>query len=141
MVVVGVTPHQGGRESRLQDDGAQVTRYSARGGMRNAERRNRPEYPARTRKARFAAQESVSTAVQPAVLLTRLRAPVLQRWGDDARHDERDRGQDVAGEDRPHHRRHPSGTVSMDSSKTGLHTQEKWETSRPRPANVVGQTG
>jgi hypothetical protein len=29
MVVVGVTSHQGAWESQAQDDGAQVTRYSA----------------------------------------------------------------------------------------------------------------
>lgn len=39
VVVVGVTPHQGGRESRSQGEGAQVTGCSDKPkGMRNAER-------------------------------------------------------------------------------------------------------
>jgi hypothetical protein len=36
VVVVGVTPHQGGRESRPQGEGGQVIGYSRPGGMRNA---------------------------------------------------------------------------------------------------------
>jgi hypothetical protein len=40
IVVVRFTPHQGGRESRPQGEGAQATGYRRPGGMRNAERRN-----------------------------------------------------------------------------------------------------
>jgi hypothetical protein len=40
VVVVGVTPHQGGRESRPQGEGGQVMEHRRPGGMRNAERRN-----------------------------------------------------------------------------------------------------
>ena len=40
IVVVGATTHQGGRESRPQGEGAQVTGHLKPGGMRNAERRN-----------------------------------------------------------------------------------------------------
>jgi hypothetical protein len=40
VVVVGVTPHQGRRESRLQGEGGQVIGYRGPGGMRNAERRS-----------------------------------------------------------------------------------------------------
>jgi hypothetical protein len=37
----GITPYQGGRESRLQGQGGQVIGYSNNpGGLRNAERRN-----------------------------------------------------------------------------------------------------
>ena len=40
IVVVGITPYQGGRESRLQGQGGQVIGYSNNpGGLRNAERR------------------------------------------------------------------------------------------------------
>ena len=46
VVVVGVTTHRGGRESRPQGKGAQVTGYPRPGGMRNAERRNGIRYPA-----------------------------------------------------------------------------------------------
>jgi hypothetical protein len=40
VVVAGVTACQGGRESRPQGEGAQVTGHTCQGGMRNAERRN-----------------------------------------------------------------------------------------------------
>ena len=40
VVVVGVTAHQGGRESRPQGEGGQVIGYRGPGGMRNAERRS-----------------------------------------------------------------------------------------------------
>jgi hypothetical protein len=40
VVVAGVTPGQGGRESRPQGEGAQVTGHICLGGMRNAKRRN-----------------------------------------------------------------------------------------------------
>jgi hypothetical protein len=40
VVVVGVTPHQGGRESRPQGEGGQVIGHQRPRGMRNAERRN-----------------------------------------------------------------------------------------------------
>ena len=47
VVVAGVTPGRGGRESRPQGEGGQVmwTRKML-GGMRNAERRNGAECPA-----------------------------------------------------------------------------------------------
>ena len=45
VVVVGVTTHQGGRESRPQGEGAQVAGHRRPGGMRNAERRNGPGCP------------------------------------------------------------------------------------------------
>jgi hypothetical protein len=40
VVVAGVTPGRGGRESRPQGEGAQVTGHAMPGGMRNAECRN-----------------------------------------------------------------------------------------------------
>ena len=40
IVVVRVTPHQGGRESRPQGEGAQATGHQRPRGMRNADRRN-----------------------------------------------------------------------------------------------------
>jgi hypothetical protein len=40
IVVAGVTTCQGGRESRLQGEGEQVTGHQERKGMRNAERRD-----------------------------------------------------------------------------------------------------
>jgi len=40
VVAGGVTPGQGGRESRPQGEGAQVTGHAIPGGMRNAKRRN-----------------------------------------------------------------------------------------------------
>jgi hypothetical protein len=46
VVVAGVTTRQGGREDRLQGEGAQVIRISQPGGMRNAERRNGAGCPA-----------------------------------------------------------------------------------------------
>ena len=45
IVVVRFTPHQGGRESRPQGEGAQATEYRRPGGMRNAERRNGTRCP------------------------------------------------------------------------------------------------
>jgi len=45
IVVVRVTPHQGGRESRPQGEGAQATGHRRPGGMRNAERRNGTRCP------------------------------------------------------------------------------------------------
>ena len=46
VVVAGVTPGQGVRESRLQGEGGQVTGHPGPGGMRNAERRNGAGCPA-----------------------------------------------------------------------------------------------
>ena len=48
VVVAGVTPGRGGRESRPQGEGGQVIRDTKQmlGGMRNAERRNGAECPA-----------------------------------------------------------------------------------------------
>ena len=46
VVVVRVTPHQGGRESRPQGEGGQVIGHQQAGGMRNAERRNGAGCPA-----------------------------------------------------------------------------------------------
>ena len=40
IVVVGVTPHQGKRENRLQGEGAQVPAAAEKGGGRNAKRQN-----------------------------------------------------------------------------------------------------
>jgi hypothetical protein len=46
VVVAGVTSGQGGRESRPQGEGAQVTGHALPGGMRNAKRRNGAGCPA-----------------------------------------------------------------------------------------------
>jgi hypothetical protein len=47
VVVAGVTPGQGERETRSQGEGAQVMRTREdRGGMRNAERRHSTRRPA-----------------------------------------------------------------------------------------------
>src|ERR671917_1190754 len=52
VVVVGITPYQGRRESRLQGQGGQVIGYSNNpGGMRNAERRNGAGCPPSHRRA------------------------------------------------------------------------------------------
>jgi len=46
VVAAGVTPGQGGRESRPQGEGGQVIGHLGQGGMRNAERRNGAGCPA-----------------------------------------------------------------------------------------------
>jgi hypothetical protein len=56
IVVVRVTPHQGGRESRPQGEGAQATEYRRPGGMRNAERRNGTRCPAASNRGMVAGE-------------------------------------------------------------------------------------
>ncbi len=56
IVVVRFTPHQGGRESRPQGEGAQATEYRRPGGMRNAERRNGTRCPAASNRAMVAGE-------------------------------------------------------------------------------------
>jgi hypothetical protein len=56
IVVVRFTPHQGGRESRPQGEGAQATEYRRPGGMRNAERRNGTRCPAASNRGMVAGE-------------------------------------------------------------------------------------
>jgi hypothetical protein len=56
IVVVRVTPHRGGRESRPQGEGAQATGCRTPGGMRNAERRNGTRFPAASNRGMVAGE-------------------------------------------------------------------------------------
>src|SRR5258705_848280 len=65
VVVVRVTPHRGGRESRPQGEGGQgIEDIQRTGGMRNAERRDSRGHPACTGQAGPALALAVPAAVQ-----------------------------------------------------------------------------
>jgi hypothetical protein len=69
VVVAGVTPRQGGRESRPQGEGGQAVKDDRMpGGMRNAQRRNGHGNPACTRQAEASRELHVTTAGEPDAL-------------------------------------------------------------------------
>src|SRR6516164_8839985 len=69
VVVAGVTPRQGGRESRPQGEGGQAVEDDRMpGGMRNAESRNGDGNPACTRQAEASRELHVKIAGEPDAL-------------------------------------------------------------------------
>src|SRR6266508_2417970 len=140
IVAVGVTPHQGVRESRTQGEVAQVIqRPETRKVCEIAERRNGAGCLARARQAWSAAGEAVSATVQPPALPGGLQAVVCQQGCDDARGHRRDRGRHVAGQDRAHHRRRSCRAVAMASGETCPYPQTEREATRAGVADLVGQ--
>jgi len=69
VVVAGVTPRQGGRESRPQGEGGQAVEDDRMpGGMRNAKSRNGDGNPACTRQAEASRELHVKIAGEPDAL-------------------------------------------------------------------------
>src|SRR4249919_2091663 len=139
VVVAGVTTCQGGREGRLQGEGAQVIGYYNREVCEIAERRNGTGYPPRAWQQRPAVQPTVPTDVQPRPVPAGLRENLRQPGRHDPRDQRRDRGRHVRGQDRPDHRGDAARTVSLPSGPTDLHSEEERKAASAGTAVVVGQ--
>ena len=118
----------GGRESRPQGEGGQVTRYPDIGRYARCETPNGPEYHPRTRAAWTAAGRSVSTAVQSGPVPARLCEALSQQRGTDPWRYRGNRGRDVPAKDRCYHRSPTLRAVSMDAGPAHLHPEEERET-------------
>src|SRR4051812_7341489 len=103
--------------------------------MRNAESRNPTGDHPRTRRARIAPGEAVSTSVQPGVVPACLREDLPQRRLHDARRQRGDRGRHEPGEDPGDHQCAAIRALSMDPGPTCLHRQER-VTGKRRPLGL-----
>src|SRR5438477_1112503 len=140
VVVAGVTPGHGGRESRPQGEGAapekepelvlwhvragQVLLRPGRGGTRDAECQDGPGDHSRPRQARTAAGAGLSTAVQPRPVPARVRQDRPQPRGAHAGRDTGNRRWDDPGENRCHDRSPALRTASLDASAPDVHREE-----------------